>query len=290
MRDQRLGPGSASLRPAGDPWHDFEHTLAGHLRRPGSVGAMEFSAPTQPAGGQGRCVVQLAAGGAAAWVTVRPAGHALAEELVAHTAPAEPTSIARAVVDACRDRLHVPHPQLLTLRCEGTVGRYTGALRLIRSDSVPVGRDPADYPNPIDVAVEVEDHEDARARYEAIIERVTGRPCVVDDRGHLVFDLDGNRIHATFSEHEPYARLWAWVVRGVRSRADAALEVARLNAEDDLTAWVLVGRHVMQRTTVPVAPFLPRHAQFALEHFLITYSSTHAGIAARLGPRPHTRG
>ncbi|MCT2146397.1 hypothetical protein M3E05_14680, partial [Dietzia cinnamea] len=62
MQDHRLGPGSASLRPADDPWHDFEHTLTGHLRRPGAVGAMEFRAPSQPSGGQGRCTVQLAAG------------------------------------------------------------------------------------------------------------------------------------------------------------------------------------------------------------------------------------
>ncbi|MBM7230824.1 hypothetical protein JTP68_09935 [Dietzia cinnamea] len=285
MQDHRLGPGSASLRPAGDPWHDFEHTLTGHLRRPGAVGAMQFRAPSQPSGGQGRCTVQLAAGGAVAWVTARPAGHDLVEEMIAHTAPTAPAPIARAVVDACRDRLGVPHPQLLTLRSEGTVGRYTGALRLIRSDSVPVGRDPADYPNPIDVAVEVEDHVDARERYEAIIEQVTGRPCVVDELGHLVFDHVGHRMHVSFTEDEPFARIWAWVVRGVRSRAEAALEIARLNLDDDLTSWALDGRHVMQRTTVPVAPFLPRHAQHALEHFLLTYAATRGQVAARLGPR-----
>lgn len=285
MQDHRLGPGSAFLRPAGDPWHDFEHTLTGHLRRPGAVGAMEFRAPSLPSGGQGRCVVQLAPGGAIAWVTVRTADHPLVEEMVAHTAPTVPAPLARAVVDACRDRLGVPHPQLLTLRCEGTVGRYTGALRLIRSDSVPIGRDPADYPHLIDVAVEVEDHVDARGRYEAIVEQVTGRPCVVDDRGHLAFDHVGHPMHVAFTEDEPYARIWAWVVRGVRSRSEAALEVARLNSDDDLTTWILVGRHVMQRATVPVAPFLPRHAQNALEHFLHTYATTRDGIAARLGPR-----
>ena len=44
MRDQLSGPGSAPLRPAEDPWDGFETTLAGHLRRPGAVGAMEFTA------------------------------------------------------------------------------------------------------------------------------------------------------------------------------------------------------------------------------------------------------
>ncbi|MCT2097408.1 hypothetical protein M3E00_02195 [Dietzia cinnamea] len=285
MRNQRLGPGSASLRPAEDPWHEFEHTLTGHLRRPGAVGAMEFRAPTPPSGEQGRCVVQLAPGGAVAWVTVRTGDHPLIEEMLAHTAPSAPEPLARAVVDACRDRLGVPHPQLLTLRCEGTVGRYTGALRLIRSDSVPVGRDPADNPNPIDLAVEVTDHLEARERYEAIAEQVTGGPCVVDDRGQLVLSHAGHPVHIAFAEGEPYARIWAWVVRGVRSRSESALEVARLNLEDDLTCWVLVGRHVMQRTTVPVAPFLPRHAHVALEHFLLTYATTRDQVAARLGPR-----
>ncbi|WP_255583408.1 hypothetical protein [Dietzia sp. ANT_WB102] len=246
---------------------------------------MEFSAPSDACGGRGRCVVQLAPEGGTAWVTVRHAGHPLVEEMVEQTTPTAPVPIARAVVTACRDRLGLPHPQLLTLRCQGTVGRHTGALRLLRSDSVPVGNDPADYPNAIDVAVEVEDHEDARERVEAIIERVTGRPCVVDESGSLTFDHVGHQISVSFPEDEPYARVWAWVVRGVRSRSDAALEVARLNRDDDQTSWILDGRHVLRRTTVPVAPLLPRHAQAALEHFLFTFASTRNGIAARLGPR-----
>ena len=86
------------------------------------------------------------------------------------------------------------------------------------------------------------------------------------------------------TEEDPSARIWAWVVRGVRSRSEAALEIARLNRKDDLTSWVLDGRHVLQRTTVPIAPFLPRHAQSALEHFLFTYASTRDSIAGRLGP------
>lgn len=285
MRDQLSGPGSTSLRRAEDPWDSFETTLAGHLRRSESVGAMEFSAPSDASGARGRCVVQLAPVGATSWVTLRHAGHPLTEQMVAQTSPTSPVVIARAVVETCRDRLGVPHPQLLTLRCQGTVGRNTGALRLIRADSVPIGNDPADHPNPIDVAVEVSDHEDARERFEAIVERVTGRPCVIDDGGQLVFDHVGHQISVSFTADEPYARIWAWVVRGVRSRSDAALEVARLNRDDDQTSWVLDGRHVLQRTTVPVAPLLPRHAQAALEHFLLTFATTRDAIAARLGPR-----
>lgn len=285
MRDQLSGPGSVPLRPAEDPWDGFETTLAGHLRRPETAGAMEFNAPPDASGARGRCVVQLAPGRALAWVTVRYAGHPLTEMMVARTEPTDPERIARAVADACRDLLRVPHPQLLTLRCQGTVGRHTGPLRLLRSDSVPIGNDPADYPNPIDIAVEVSDHEDVRDRFEVIVERVTGRPCVVDDGGDLVFDHVGHRIHVSCPEDDPYARIWAWVVRGVRSRSDAALEVARLNLDDDRTSWVLDGRHVRQRTTLPVAPLLPRHAQAALEHFLYTFSTTRDPIAAKLAPR-----
>lgn len=284
MRDQLSGPGSASLRPAEDPWEGFEGTLTGLLRRSGAVGAMEFSAPTESVGGQGRCLVQLTPDGVA-WVTVRAADQQLIDEMVAWTEPTDPARVAGGVVEACRDRLRVPHPQLLTLRCDGPVGRNTGSLRLLRADSVPLGQDPADYPNAIDVAVEVEDHEDAREQYETLVERVTGRPCVVDDDGCLVFDHDGHRMHVEFTEGLPYARIWAWVVRGVRSRSGAALEIARLNLEDELTTWVLDGRHVLQRTIVPVAPFLPRHAQTALEHFLYSFASTRDTIAHKLGPR-----
>ena len=79
-----------------------------------------------------------------------------------------PVRVRRAIVLA-HNKLRVAPAALAAAAVGG--GRYTGALRLIRSDSVPVGRDPADYPNPIDVAVEVEDHVDARERYAAIIEQ-----------------------------------------------------------------------------------------------------------------------
>lgn len=284
MRDHSSGPGRISPGREVDPWTEFRETLHRILRRRGTHGAMEFSAPDDPMAGRSRCLVRLDANGPA-WASLSRAGDALAEELLLWADPVDPDRLAEAVVSACRDHLEVPHPQLLTLRAEGPLSAVTGPLRLIRSDSVPVGLDPADYPNPIDVAVEVEDHEDARRRYGAVVERVTGRPCVVDDDGALVFDHVGRRMHIDFTEDDPYARIWAWVVRGVRSRAEAALEIARLNREDGLTTWVLDGRHVLQRTTVPVAPFLPRHAQAALEHFLFTYASTHESIAARLGPR-----
>ncbi len=245
---------------------------------------MEFSAPTDPTGGRARCLVQLAADGSA-WVTLRRSGAALAEELLVRTDPADPARLALTVVETCRDRLGIPHPELLTLRCEGPAGRQTATLGLVHTDAVAHGQDPADYPSAIDVAVEVADHEDAREQYEVLVERVTGRPCVVDDDGDIVFDHVGHRIHIEFTEDVPYARLWAWVVRGVRSRSEAALEIARLNGENDLTAWVLDGRHVFQRTVVPVAPFLPRHAQAALEHFLYTFACSRDAVAHTLGPR-----
>lgn len=285
MRDRFHGPGSASLRPVDDPWHGFELALAVHLQRPGAVGAMEFSAPTDPTGQQARCVVQLPGDASPAWVSYRSADRAVAEQLLlTQDPPAASAQLARTVVDACRDRLSVPHPHLLTLRCEGPVGRGAGGLSLIRSDSVPVGSDPADYPNPVDVAVEVTDHEDVRERFDAIIERVTGRPTIVDDNGDLVFDHVGHPVHVSFAEDEPSARIWAWVVRGVRSRSETAMELARLNRDEEWTSWVLEGRHVMQRTSLTAGPFLPRHVQFSLERFLFTFATSRDSIAARLGP------
>lgn len=284
MRDQLSGPGSISPGREEDPWGGFAKALTRHLRRPGAVGAMEFSAPGGGIAGPGRCVVQLASDGPA-WVSLRPAGEELVEEMIMWSDRAEPARLACAVIEACRDRLGVPHPQLLTLRCEGHVGRYTTPLGLIRTDSVPVGQDPADHPSAIDVAVEVTDHEDARERYEVLVEQVTGRPCVVDDEGDLVFDHVGHSMRIEFTEDVPYAHIRAWVVRGVRSRSEAALAISRLNLEDSRTTWVLDGRHVFQRTTVPVAPFLPRHAQAALEHFLYTFACSRDGVAHKLGPR-----
>lgn len=284
MPHQLRGPGSIPSGREADPWEGFGKALTRHLRRPGAIGAMEFSAPGAGTAGQSRCLLQLAPDGPA-WVSLRPAGDALVEQLLLFGDRTDPAGLAAAVVAACRDRLGVPHPHLLTLRCEGSVGRNAAPLRLVRTDSVPLGQDPADHPSPVDVAVEVASHEDARERYDALVERVTGRPCVVDDHGDLVFDHVGHRMHIEFTEDDPYAHIRARVVRGVRSRSQAALEIARLNLENPLTSWVLDGRHVHQRTTVPVTPFLPRHAQSALEHFLHTFSRTRDEVAHKLCPR-----
>ncbi|MFN3602979.1 MAG: T3SS (YopN, CesT) and YbjN peptide-binding chaperone 1 [Dietzia sp.] len=285
MDARRSEPDHASLRPVDDPWGRFEQALARHLERPSAMGAMELSAPADSTGQRARCVVQLAADDSLAWVTFRAARHPLIEEIVARTSPTVAGTVARAVVDACRDRMGLPHPQLLTTRCEGPVGRHVEGLGLVRSDSLAVGSDPADHPDPVDVAVEVDGHEDARDRVEAIVERITGRPTIVDDHGDLVFDHVGHPVHVSFSADDPTARIWAWVVRGVRSRSDTAVELGRINRDEDWTSWILDGRHVKQRSVVSVGPFLPRHVQFALEHFLLTFATTRDGIAARLGPR-----
>ena len=246
---------------------------------------MEFTAPSESGGRQSRCTIQLAPDSAHAWVTYRAAGHPLIEELVAQTVPTDPVAIAEAVIATCRDRLGVPHPHLLTVRCQGGVGHHVEGLRIVRSGTLPTGPDPADGPDSVDVAVEVEGHEEARERFEALAEGVTGRPVIVDDDGDLVFDHVGHPVHVTFTEDDPTARIWAWVARGVPSRSDAALRLAELNRDEEWTSWILDGRHVKQRTVVSVGPFLPRYVQFTLEHFLRTFATTRGDIAARLGPR-----
>lgn len=285
MRDRPFGPGSASLRLTEDPWDRFGKALALHLRRPRSYGAMEFTAPSESASSQARCTVQLAADSSHAWVTYRAAGHPLLEEMVAQAVPTDPGPIAEAVVSTCRDRLGVPHPHLLTVRCQGGVGQRMDGLGLVRTGRLPTGVDPADGADSVDVAVEVEGHEEARERFEALAEAVTGRPVIVDDNGDLVFDHVGHPVHVTFTENDPSARIWAWVARGVRSRSDTALRLSELNLDEQWTSWILDGRHVMQRSVVSVGPFLPRYVQFNLEHFLFTFATTRGGIAARLGPR-----
>lgn len=286
MRDRLPGTGGAGLNSTADPWTRFERALARHLRRPGSVGAMEFAAPPDSTGAQARCTAQFAGDGSLAWVTFRPTRSLLTEEMVVHASSPDPAQIARAVAETTRDRLGVPDPQLLTLRCQGSVCHGVETLGLTRSGAVPFGDDPADYPNPIDVAVEVVDHDDVRERFTTIVERITGSVTIIDDSGDLVFDHVGHPIHVSFDSVDgiPSARIWTWIVHGVHSRALSAVELARLNRDEEWTTWILDGRHVMQRSTLAVAPFLPRHIQFHLERYLYTFAGTRDAIAARLGP------
>ncbi len=286
MRDHLTGPGRMPLRPGPDPWAAFALSLTRHLRRPGAVGAMQFSAPPESTGESARCTVQVQRDGSSAWVTYRPSGSQLAEEMVLHRSPGDPEQIARAVIGTCHERMRVPHPHLLTFRCQGEIGRHTETLGLTRTDSVPIGGDPADNTDAVDIAVEVTGPEDVRDRFAAIVERVTGDAPVVDEDGDLAFTHVGHTIYVSFTEDDPSARLWAWVVRGVRSRSETAVEIGKLNRDEEWTSWILDGRHVMQRTTLSVGPFLPRHVQFHLERFLYTFASTTDVVAARLGPGP----
>jgi len=176
----------------------------------------------------------------------------------------------------------VPHPELLTLRCQGFVGMFAGCLGLVRTDAVPLGNDPADPTDELDTAVEVSGPDDVRERLETIIERVTGRPTAVDDDGDLVFDHVGRRIHLAVTD-DASARLWARVGRATRPTGEVATELARLNRDEDWTQWVLDDGTVYQRTVFQVGPFLPWHAQVHLEKFLHTYASTRATIAWRIG-------
>lgn len=275
------GPDWSALGVGDDPWPVFEEALARHLRRPGAVGAMRFSAPPDASGGSARCTVQIAADASRAWVTYGEPRCTLVEEWVAEGTPADPAPLAREIVETCRDRMGVPHPELLTLRCQGFVGMFAGRLGLVRTDAVPLGNDPVDLTTELDTAVEVTGPVDVRERLEAIVERVTGRPTVVDDDGDLVFDHIGHRIHLAVTD-DASARLWARVGRATRPTGEVATELARLNLGEDWTQWILDGGTVYQRTVFQVGPFLPHHAQVLLERFLYTYASTRATVAARL--------
>ena len=192
--------------------------------------------------------VQIAADASHAWITYRRAGNDLCEDLLAQGPPSEPGPLAATVVATCRERMGVPHPQLLTLRCQGFVGQFAGSLGLPRAGAVPLGNDPA-----------------------------------VTADGDLVVDHVGRPVHVSFDEDTPTVRIRAWVVRGVRSREAAAVEIARRNRDEEWTQWVLVGRHVEQRTVLSAGPFVPRTMQFHLERFLYTFADTCEDIARRLG-------
>lgn len=276
------GPDWSALGVADDPWETFEDALRRHLRRPGAVGAMRFTAPPNATGTSARCTVQITGDASQAWVTHREAGAPLCEDLVGRWSPYDPGTVARVIVGVCRDRMGLPHPELVTLRCQGFIGMDAGCLGLTTTGTLPVDDDPADADDELDTAVEVADAEDLRERFAAIVERVTGRPTVVDDDGDLVFHHVGERMHVSFSEDTPTVRMWAWVARGIRSREATAVEIARRNRDEEWTQWILVGRHVQQRTILSAGPFVPRTVQFHLERFLYTFADTRDAITRRL--------
>ncbi|MDO5512690.1 MAG: hypothetical protein Q4F73_08105, partial [Corynebacterium sp.] len=138
------GPDWSALDMDTDPWSVFEEALGRHLRRPGAVGVMRLTAPADGSGGSERCTVQIAANASRAWVTYSGTLCTMIEEWVAEGTPADSAPLARAIVETCRDRMGVPHPALLTLRCQGLVGMFAGCLGLGRTGAVPIGNDPAD--------------------------------------------------------------------------------------------------------------------------------------------------
>lgn len=243
---------------------------------------MEFSAPPDEAGASAHCTLRVSGDGRVAWVTHRRAGESLAEHLVTY-AECDGKHLVRAIVETCRDGMRLPHPGLLTVRHDGPTRRLVDPLGLVRTGSTTVGVDCDTGPSSVDLAVDVTGPEEVRDLLTGIVERVTGRPTVRDDDEVILFDHDGRRIHLAVTADPPGARLWARTVLAVRSPREAAMHIAKLNLDEEWTQWVLDGHRILQRSTFDVAPFLPRHVQFRVEHFLHTFACTRREIASRLG-------
>ncbi|MCL2541252.1 MAG: hypothetical protein FWE71_02195 [Nocardioidaceae bacterium] len=187
--------------------------------------------------------------------------------------------LAAAAVVALRDQMHLAHPHLLTISASGPQAALRGMLGLEDSDDVP--HEPGGPAAPVVITPSGRDDLNA-AIAEALTKKYAEEP-TVDSDGDFVLSHMGQTVWVHAFDDQPAVRIMARVAHDVRSRRQAAVELAILNRNSVFVDWALTDRDVWQRITFPAGPFAPDHLDEMLRQFFAAMSETRDDLALRLG-------
>ena len=266
-----------------DPWHRFEDVMFGIVAAMQPGDELSFFAPPDEDGIAAECTVRRNSVGRA-WVSGTSPISMGALDLVAVEEDDGVVPLVREIEQFFCETFDVPTPDLLTMEVTGRIAGRTSGLNVPLRSAVPTGCDPAD--TSLDEAVQVRDSAEIRSLFAGVVETVTGEAPIVDEDGDLAFAHAGAHVFATVRDDDPTVHLWSIVVPVVRSRRAAAVELVLRNRDDPWTHWVLRDRMVVQRTTIPAGPSVPRHMQFLLERFLLALAATHSDLQMLLSDEP----
>jgi hypothetical protein len=110
-------------------------------------------------------------------------------------------------------------------------------------------------------------------------------PVEVDDDGDHRFVHDGVPVYVRALGNEPTVEIFTRLAGGVRSRPQAAIELALLNREFAKVKFQLFDRDVFQVLALPAMPFVGEHLWSALEEFLVVAQKVRPDLTLRVGGR-----
>jgi antitoxin component of MazEF toxin-antitoxin module len=174
----------------------------------------------------------------------------------------------------------IPDPGLLSYRAWGPASEHVDELGLVSSDEITDdvvnGTTPAVVPRDRDHLVELVD---------GFLAEHFDEPVEQDDDGDIVIPTGRFPAYLRVRHDQPALELFAVVVHGVRSRRQAAIELAVLNRDTVWTKYVLRDRAVCQTLCLLAAPFVAEHLAAALPMFLAELDSVRDDLALRTGGR-----
>lgn len=165
----------------------------------------------------------------------------------------------------------IPHPDLLTHRASGPVGQMSQVLGLEWTG----GRRPAlDFYRDLD-----------KERLLELLEETIGEVHAEgrDEDDDIFLDHAGQRVFVRVLPNVAAIEIFTRAAHGARSRHQAALEVGILNRSNPWVWWQILGRDIIQTSTVEMNPFVPHHLMTTLDVFLTAMTATRDDLALRVG-------
>ena len=187
--------------------------------------------------------------------------------------------LASLTCEMLRDRFGIPHPTLMTAHGWGPAADDLDALGLTLRDELPAN--PA-----VGVVVRPSGVDDLREPVREVLADFLGEDPEVDDDGDFRISHEGVGACVAIRPDAPCIEVFRPVVRDVRSRRQAAVEVNLLNRDQLWTRYVVIDRSVFQVLRVPAMPFLPEQLGVLLVQFFMAYDAVHGDLEMRTGGRP----
>lgn len=192
----------------------------------------------------------------------------------------DPTEVARAVVEALAEEYGVAHPSLLSARAWG--GPAARRLRSLGLTAAATELVPVVTSEPEVTVVVPRDRDHLIAAVESALAAVPGVEPARDPDGDFVVMDSGMKMWVRVRLDAPVVTVFSIAVRKVRSRRQAALELATLNTPRTVGRYVLAGSDVVLMADVPARPFVPEHLVRLLRAVRVQGQRDCGGLTLRL--------
>jgi hypothetical protein len=186
--------------------------------------------------------------------------------------------LAAMVRSGLEEAFAVPDPGLLSYRAWGPASEHVDLLGLVSSEDIT-----DDVVNGTTLAVVPRDRDHLVALVDAFLAESFDEPVEQDDDGDFVIPTGRFPAYLRVRQDQPALDLFAVVVHGVRSRRQAAIELAVLNRDTFGTKYVLRDRAVCQTVYLPASPFVAEHLAAVLPMFVAELDSVRDDLALRTG-------